>query len=157
MEKRPRGKNEGIFARGLLGKILFRGSLIGLTSLFVFSCFLAGGEIIRARTAAFVTLVFCQLFHVFECRSETKPIWKMNPFGNIKLIGAVGISALITILSVWLPPMNTILGTVPLKAGEMLFILVCVLFAPILSALTDRLWKNNARRERSARLDQEIA
>lgn len=157
MEKRPRGKNEGIFARGLLGKILFRGSLIGLTSLFVFSCFLAGGEIIRARTAAFVTLVFCQLFHVFECRSETKPIWKMNPFGNIKLIGAVGISALITILSVWLPPMNTILGTVPLKAGEMLFILVCVLFAPILSALTDRLWKNNTRRERSARLDQEIA
>ncbi len=148
MEKSPRGKNESIFSRGLLGKILFRGCLIGLTSLFVFSQFLAGGTLAKARTAAFVTLVSCQLFHVFECRSENKPVWKMNPFGNIKLIGAVCISVFVMAVSVWFPPLAAVLETVPLSAGETLFILCCVLVAPVLSGIVECIW--HKKEDRSA-------
>ena len=137
MDRPPRSAGESIFAGGLLGKILFRGCLIGLTTLFVFSHFLTSGDLALARTAAFVTLVSCQLFHVFECRSERVSLWKMNPFGNIRLIGAVCVSVLVMAMSVWFPPLAAILETVPLKATDMLFILGSVLFAPVLSGIVD--------------------
>ena len=85
-----------------------------------------------------MTLVSCQLFHVFECRSERVSLWKMNPFGNIRLIGAVCVSVLVMAMSVWFPPLAAILETVPLKATDMLFILGSVLFAPVLSELSTR-------------------
>ena len=98
-----------------------------------------------ARTAAFVTLVSCQLFHVFECRSERVSIWKMNPLGNIRLIGAVCVSVAVMAMSVWFPPLAAVLETVPLGLEDMLFILGSVLFAPVLSGVTDLLF--SSRRE----------
>ena len=144
MDRPPRNAGESIFAGGLLGKILFRGCLIGLTTLFVFSHFL-GTDLATARTAAFVTLVSCQLFHVFECRSERVSIWKMNPLGNIRLIGAVCVSVAVMAMSVWFPPLAAVLEMVPLGLEDMLFILGSVLFAPVLSGVTDLLF--SSRRE----------
>jgi Ca2+-transporting ATPase len=140
MDRPPRGAGESIFSRGLLGKILFRGCLIGLTTLFVFGWFLPGGDLTLARTAAFVTLVFSQLLHVFECRSEEKPIWRLNPFGNPKLIGAVCISAAITILAVWCPPLQGILGTEALPLQKLPVIGGALLFAPFVTAIFDNLF-----------------
>ncbi len=140
MDRPPRGAGESIFSRGLLGKILFRGCLIGLTTLFVFSHFLTLGDLTLARTAAFFTLVMSQLIHVFECRSEERQLWQMNPLGNPKLIGAVSISALISVLAVWCPPLQGILGTAPIPLRELLFIGGTLLFSPAITGLTDSLF-----------------
>lgn len=152
MDRPPRSAGESIFAGGLLGKILFRGCLIGLTTLFVFSHFLGTGDLALARTSAFVTLVSCQLFHVFECRSERVSLWKLNPLGNVRLIGAVCVSVLVMALSVWFPPFAAILETVPLGLSDMLFILCCVLFAPVLSGLTDALFRPHREPDVSVRV-----
>lgn len=141
MDRPPRRADEGVFSDGLLGKILFRGCLIGLTTLFVYSHFLARGDLTVARTAAFFTLVFCQLLHVFECRSEEKPLWKMNPFGNLKLVGAVCISAAISIAAVFCSPLHLILGTASIPLAEIPFIALSILFAPVLSGVMDALLK----------------
>ena len=72
MHRPPRDKNENIFSRGLARRILSRGFLIGLTTTIVFAWSLRqSGDLKLARTMVFATLVFCQLFHVFDCRSET--------------------------------------------------------------------------------------
>ena len=141
MDRPPRRADEGVFSDGLLGKILFRGCLIGLTTLFVFSHFLALGDLTAARTAAFFTLVFCQLLHVFECRSEEKPLWKLNPFGNVKLIGAVCVSAAISVAAVYLPALHPVLDTAAIPLPELPFIILSILFAPVLSGLLDAFFR----------------
>ncbi|MEG1850217.1 MAG: cation-translocating P-type ATPase, partial [Oscillospiraceae bacterium] len=69
MREKPRDADESIFSGGLMGRIGFRGALIGLTTLGVFSLFSSSGASLEtARTGALMTLILTQLFHVFECR-----------------------------------------------------------------------------------------
>ncbi len=69
MEMKPRRSSDSIFSGGLLSVILFRGILIGLTTVAVFSMLLTGGASLEtARTGALVTLILTQLIHVFECK-----------------------------------------------------------------------------------------
>ena len=93
MNRPPRSASEGVFSNGLLSKILFRGCLIGLTTLFVFSHFLQSADLATARTAALLTLVLTQLIHVFECKSEEKGLLHIPFFNNKKLLAAAAVSA----------------------------------------------------------------
>jgi Ca2+-transporting ATPase len=95
MTQRPREKDESVFARGLKEKILLRGTLIGICTIFAF---LAGKyygmNLQSCRTLALGTLIISQLLHVFECRSENHSIFEIKLFTNIYLVAAVGVSIL---------------------------------------------------------------
>ncbi|MBR6790144.1 MAG: cation-translocating P-type ATPase [Oscillospiraceae bacterium] len=140
MRRPPRSAGESIFAGGLLSKILFRGCLIGLTTLFVFGHFLGTADLSTARTAAFLTLVMTQLIHVFECRSESGNPFAVPLTGSLKLIGAAAFSAAAAFLAVYWPPLSNLMETVPLTAENLLFIGLSLLAAPVLSILTSRLF-----------------
>ncbi len=121
----PRQKEEGIFARGLWQKILNRGSMIGLLTLVSFYAgYTATGELERARTMAFVTLIMLQLVHVFECRSERLPFWKVSLKSNMYLIGAVGISFGMMLAVIYWPFLQGIFRTTLLTAEEWFLVLV---------------------------------
>lgn len=63
MKRVPRQPEESVFARGLGQKILIRGTIIGLATLFVFVIGLwYGVGLLAARTMAFTTLVFLSFF-----------------------------------------------------------------------------------------------
>jgi len=119
----PRGSKESIFSHGLLSLILFRGVLIGLTTLAVFiSILYLGKGVESARTGAFATLVLTQLIHVFECKSERKSIFEIPVFNNMYLIWAV-LCSLIMILGVlYIPFLQIIFNTVPLSLTEWMII-----------------------------------
>lgn len=136
MKRPPRSANEGVFSDGLLGKILFRGCLIGLTTLFVFSHFLQTADLATARTAALLTLVMTQLIHVFECKSEEKSLLHIPFLNNKKLLAAVAVSAGIAAAAIYWPPLAALMQTSPLSAENLLFIALCLLAAPLLSLLT---------------------
>ncbi len=109
MERPPRDPNEGFFAGRLGVKILSRGILIGASTLGIFLLVLAQGEPLeKARTMAFATLVFSQLFHVFDCRAQTRRIFS-NPF----LIGAVASSVALLLAAIYVPGMRQTFETVP--------------------------------------------
>ncbi len=147
MKKRPRRANESIFSNGLLGTIIFRGSLIGLTTLGIFSHLLTStGDINTARSGAFLTLVLTQLLHVFECKSEERSIFTVSFFNNFKLIGAALLSAAIIFVAIYWPPAQFVFKTVALSRNDLLTVLLYVSFAPILSAIVQRIFK----REKSA-------
>lgn len=136
MNLRPRRKEEGIFSDGLAGKIIFRGILIGLTTLAVYVGFLKHGEPLSvARTAAFVTLVATQLIHVFECKSEKLPLYRINPFNNVLLIFAVLISSGVVALSLYLPWMRLIFQTEALTISQLTAVFGASLIVPILSGI----------------------
>ncbi len=135
MKKPPRNSQESIF-HNLVFTIIFRGILIGLTTLFVFTMvFRMSQNVMAAHTAAFLTLVLTQLIHVFECKSETKSIFKIPYFNNKKLIGATLLSLTVTILSIYTPQLNLLLKTVPLAREEFLLALGASLVVPVVSAM----------------------
>ena len=143
MKRPPRRASDGIFAGGLLTTILFRGALIGLTTLAVFLHFYQTGDVALARTGAFLALVFAQLIHVFECRSEEKTIFGINPFRNVKLIFAVLISASIALAAVFFPPVRMIFRTVPLNGEQLLAVAGYLAAAPILSAILQKIFRHS--------------
>ena len=123
MRQQPREKNESIFARGLVEKILVRGSLIGLCTLLSFMVGRYYGlNLDTCRTLALCTLVMSQLIHVFECRSERHSIFEIKLFTNPYLVGAVAISVLLICMVLYLPFLQRIFHTVALSASQWLIV-----------------------------------
>ncbi|MDR3587685.1 MAG: calcium-transporting P-type ATPase, PMR1-type [Desulfosporosinus sp.] len=143
MNRPPRAPGESIFARGLASKIGIRGTMIGLGTLFVFvAALFIGVNMLGARTMAFTTLVFSQLFHVFDCRSEERGIFEVGLFTNPYLVGAVLISTIMQLSVIYLPPLEAIFKTAPLHGWQWIFIL-CVAGGPSVLIGLARLLKNS--------------
>jgi Ca2+-transporting ATPase len=143
MDRPPRTPGESIFARGLASKIGIRGTMIGLGTLFVFvAALFMGVNLLGARTMAFTTLVFSQLFHVFDCRSEERGIFEVGLFTNPFLVGAVMISTLMQLSVIYFPPLQAIFKTVSLQSWQWIVIL-CVSGGPSVIIGFARLIKNS--------------
>lgn len=144
MSEKPRGKDEGIFARGLKEKILIRGSLIGVCTVLSFLVGKYYGMDLRTcRTLALSTLVLSQLIHVFECRSERHSIFEINPFTNIYLLLAVFVSIIMLLIIVYVPFFQGIFHTVELKINHWLII---IFFSGIISLINSLyLFKSNKK------------
>ncbi|WP_297416900.1 cation-translocating P-type ATPase [Clostridium sp.] len=124
MRQPPREKKESIFARGLVEKIVIRGSLIGLCTLL---SFMVGRyykmNLETCRTLALCTLVMSQLIHVFECRSERHSIFQIKLFTNPYLVGAVAISVTLMCSVLYVPFLQEIFHTVPLSLNQWLIVI----------------------------------
>lgn len=126
MNQRPRKKDEGIFARGLMEKIIIRGSLIGVCTLLSFiGGSYYGYSLDTSRTMALSTLVLSQLIHVFECRSEKHSIFEINLFTNMYLVGAVSVSIVMLLSIIYVPALMAIFHTTSLNLGQWLIVVVC--------------------------------
>ena len=75
------------------------------------------------QTMAFTTLVFAQLFNVFNARSDRRSAF-VRPFSNRFLWGAVLLSAALHFIVLYLPVMQHAFGTVALSARDWLACLV---------------------------------
>ncbi len=149
MRQPPRRADDSIFSGGLMGKILFRGVLIGLTTLGVFSLTIGtGADLKTARTAALCTLTMTQLFHVFECRSETKGLLQINPFTNPLLLAAALASMGCVLGAVYHPAVSAVFLTTALTAEQMKTVLLCSLAAPVVSSVALLFSKKRPRRQR---------
>ena len=79
---------------------------------------------------AFLTLVYGQLWHVFDARSS-KTLFRRNPFQNKHLIAAVLFAGISSYLVTIIPFFNTVMGTAPLSLN----IYLLVLFVPAIPTL----------------------
>ena len=145
MKRPPRRSTDGVFSGGLLTTILFRGSLIGLTTLAVFIRLNQTAGLDAARTGALFALVFAQLLHVFECKSEERSLFTINPFDNWKLLLAVLLSAAIALTAIFFPPVQPIFRTVSLTGRQVLTIAGYLMAAPVLSALLGALFRKREK------------
>lgn len=136
MLEKPRKRDESVFSNGLGFKIIVRGILLGLSVLGAFGSVLGFTKNVDfARTAAFLALVFTQLIHVFECKSENRSLFKINLFNNMKLIFAVLSSAAIVLSTVYVPALNPIFKTVPLDLKSVLTVLGFSFAVPVVSGI----------------------
>lgn len=130
MRRQPRPRSEDIFARGLGTMIFKRGIYIAVVTLVAFTAGLVvsrwyGAENLAvARSMALTTLVFAQLFYVFECRSEQFSPFELGFFSNRFLIFAVICSVFMQLLILYLPFFQHVFKTVPLDGWQWVLILL---------------------------------
>jgi Ca2+-transporting ATPase len=138
MRRAPRGRHENIFAGGLGQRILLRGLALGGLAFWLFQQGLAAGESqAYAQTLAFATLIFAQLWHIFDARSATT-LFRKYPFGNRMLLAAVAFSASLSLLAIYTPAGNLVLGTEPLSARHLLEVIALAALPTLgLSALKE--------------------
>ena len=111
MNRQPRGRHENIFAGGLGQRVIVRGLTLGALSYWLFQQALGAGQSLAyAQTMAFTALIFAQLWHIFDARSSTT-LFRKNPFSNRALLGAIGFSAGLSLLAIYTPPGQFVLGT----------------------------------------------
>jgi len=111
MQKKPRSESEGFFADNLASRIIIRGLVLGGVAFWLFDFALnKGASLEYAQTLAFMTLVFGQLFHIFDARTFTT-IFRRNPFENIYLLYAIFTAATLSIIMVYTPFGHLALGT----------------------------------------------
>lgn len=124
MKRNPRSPNEGVFSRGLGWKVVSRGFLIGIVTLFSFIIVYHNdtSRLQYAQTIAFATLVMAQLIHVFDCRSE-KSVLSRNPFGNPYLVWSVISSLALMLVVIYYPPLQPIFHTLAILGQDWLLIL----------------------------------
>jgi len=103
-----------------------------------------------ASGAAFTTVVLGQFANAFACRSESRPIWRMNPLGNRLLLGAVLVEALL-LVAFLNPPLSGVLGGWwPTATGWM--IAAAAIPAVLAADGAYKALRNNARRAAPARI-----
>ncbi|MDD5182068.1 MAG: cation-translocating P-type ATPase [Candidatus Nanoarchaeia archaeon] len=117
MERKPRKKTEGIFSGSILPFIIVAGVIGTLTSIWLFVHSLPHG-IDYARTMVFTLAVFFELIFVFNCRSEHRSVFRINPFSNMKLVAAVVFTLMLQVFVIYAPFMQGIFGTVPLNLRD---------------------------------------
>ncbi|HUW64659.1 MAG TPA: cation-translocating P-type ATPase [Spirochaetia bacterium] len=141
MTRPPRPWQESILARGLGPRIVRGGLAIGMGTLAVFTGSLAAGlDLPAARTMAFNTLVFFQLFYVFNCRSEEQGPVQAGLLANPQLVGAVSLCALLQLSVTYVPQLAAIFHSVPLPPREMA-VSLAVAASPLGASLAARVWQ----------------
>ncbi len=126
MNKKPKPKNEGIFAGGLGIRVVLQGFMFALLTLVGFKL---GenvmGSLEGGQTMAFIVLALTQVVQAFNMRSEHS-LFKLGIFSNSKLnLAALGSTALV--LLVTLTPIKSIFGLIPLTTPLYLIALGLIL------------------------------
>ena len=133
MERRPRKPNEGIL-HGMGAFIIASFLLQAIGTILVFSLeyyvwpahgFGTQETLAEARTTAFVQAAFFELFVVWNCRSETRSIWRMgrDSFKNKYFVIAEIVSIAATLGICYIPITAKMFGLVPLTLTDLAYVL----------------------------------
>lgn len=93
-------------------QILIIGILTASIAIAVFAYeFYMVGNLESARDGAFSTLVVAELLRAFGARNQTKTIWQLGLFGNMKLLAVVAVSFSLQIFIHHVPLLREIFHT----------------------------------------------
>jgi Ca2+-transporting ATPase len=93
LDRPPRAPGQAMLGRSEWARIVGVGILQASVVLGVFVWALDAGALDRARTLAFSTLVFAELFRAFGARDTTRTWFEVGVFTNVRLLVVVAISA----------------------------------------------------------------
>ena len=138
MDRKPKPKNEGIFAGGLGVRVVLQGIMFATLTLIGFRIgenvtgTLAGGQ-----TMAFMVLAMSQIVQAFNMRSEHS-LFKIGPFKNRNLnLAALASTTLVAL--VLFTPVKTAFGLVTLPANLYLIALGLILVPLVVMELSKAL------------------
>ena len=123
MARPPRRLTDRVIDGEMWIGIVYVGLVMAVVTLLALDLRLPGGlvgdsgNIVEARTMAFTTLVFAQLFNAFNARSDRVSAFH-HLFTNRLLWAAIGLSVVLQVTVVQLPLLNDAFDTAPLDADD---------------------------------------
>jgi Ca2+-transporting ATPase len=123
MRRPPRAPGEPMLGRPEWTNIIMTGLLQGVVVLGTFAWALRTRDLPTARSFAFSTLVFGELFRAFASRSATRMLAEIGPFSNMRLVGVIALSTAIQLGIHQVPFMERVFRVTPLGPGE---VVVCL-------------------------------
>ena len=137
MDRPPRGLGDRVIDTEMWIGIVWVGLITGIVTLIALDYRMTGGLIdghgtlTEARTMAFTTLVFAQLFNTFNARSDRVSAFH-HIFTNRWLWAAIALSTVLQVAVVQLSFLNKAFGTTPLPASD--WVITVVLASGVLWA-----------------------
>ena len=118
MERPPRAPNESIFAGGLWQHALWVGLLMSGLALGTqaFAIHIADSH---WQSMTFTVLTLSQLAHALAIRSERESLFKQGLFSNKAMSGAIGLTIVLQLSTLYVPPLARVFRTAPLTAREL--------------------------------------
>jgi Ca2+-transporting ATPase len=118
MQRPPRHPRETIFARGLGAHIVWVGLLMGAVPIMTQAFFIDRNQA-HWQTMVFTVLCLSQMGNVLAIRSERESFFKQGAFSNKPLLGAVVLTFVLQMATIYVPFLNPIFKTEPLPFKEM--------------------------------------
>lgn len=146
MQRPPRAHTESLFANGMWQHILGVGLLIAGLCLGVQAWAIATGHA-HWQTMVFTVLTLSQMAHVMTIRSERESLWQLGLGSNKPLLGAVLLTFLLQMATIYVPALNPIFKTQPLSLMELGICLGAAALVGVVVEL-EKAW----RRQRAANL-----
>lgn len=135
MRRPPRPPNEHVFGRGMAIDIVWIGLLMGAVSLAAGYWFrgTGSGPDGHWRTAVFTVLTLSQMGNVLAIRSENESLFRIGVFSNPALIGAVLLTLVLQLSTIYIAPMRELFRTDVLSLAELgiCLLMSCVVFVAV--------------------------
>ena len=151
MTQPPRGKEEPLFSKAFSRRLAWQGALVGGITLLAYGLgFHLTGTFAVANTMAFATLTFSQLFHAFDVRSETTPLFRLGVLSNKAMNKAFLAGAALQAAVLLAPPLQGAFSVVPLALEQWGMVLALALTPLVVCEIEKALRRARAGR-RAAR------
>ncbi len=125
MSRPPRRPEEGIFNDLMVRETILSGMVIGVVALGAWFWLLENGwEVDAARNLVVLLMVLLENFHVFNCRSEIRSIFRIPPSSNYFLIIGVIAAQGVHIIALYVPFLQEVLGFQPVSLEEWVTLLL---------------------------------
>ena len=122
MARPPRPPRESLFADGMWQDILWIGLLMGGVTLVTQAWAYRTGHA-HWQTMVFTVLTLSQMGNVLALRSERASFFQLGPWSNLPLLGAVALTFVLQMATIYIPALNPIFKTEPLDFEELLLCL----------------------------------
>ncbi|MFH1032354.1 MAG: calcium-translocating P-type ATPase, SERCA-type [Chloroflexota bacterium] len=125
MQRKPRPRHQSIFSGAVTCYLAGIGIWTALVTLGVFVWAInVGKSLIEAQALCFITLILVEFFNAFNCRSFEFSLFKIGPFRNRWLVGAVLLTMAISVPLFYIPFFNDIFNTYPLTLNDWIIALI---------------------------------
>jgi P-type Ca2+ transporter type 2C len=118
MQRPPRPPRESLFAQGLWQHVVWVGLLMGSVTLGTQAWAYHTGWA-HWQSMTFTVTALSQMAHVLAIRSERESLFRQGVWSNRPLLGAVALTIVLQMATLYLPAFNAVFKTQPLTLAEL--------------------------------------
>lgn len=124
LRRPPRSPREPIFNRLMVERMAISALVVGGVAFFLFQMLLTMGfSLDEARNGTLLLMVLFENIHVFNCRSETRSVFRHNPLRNPILLFGTAAAQLVHIGAMYTPWISDVLHIQPVSLQHWLMLL----------------------------------
>ena len=164
MQRRPRSPEEPVFSAFLVVRLVMVAMVMaaGACSLFLWEYFRIIGPapltasrhamaLAEAQTICITSITFTQVFYLLNCRSLHHFLFSQGVFTNPTVFIGIGVLLLLQVCFIYLPPLQSLFGSVPLDGRAWLEALL--VGSAVLPVISFEKWIGNIGGRRGIKLN----